>query len=139
MRRRALLISSVVVIVVVVRALMAAPKSQDVERGRYLVHDVAMCVQCHTPRDGQGALVENELLRGAPMPLASPFANQTWAPQVPMIAGLPGGWSETDVAHFLETGLSPSSEYARPPMPPFRMTKDDAAAVAAYLKSLATR
>ena len=27
------------------------------ERGRYLTHSVAMCVQCHSPRDDQGAII----------------------------------------------------------------------------------
>ena len=27
-----------------------------VERGRYLTHDVAMCVQCHSPRDDKGEI-----------------------------------------------------------------------------------
>jgi mono/diheme cytochrome c family protein len=98
-----------------------------------------MCVQCHTPRNDQGAMIQARVLQGAPMPVASPYANQSWAPQAPMIAGLPGGWSADDLAHFLETGISPSGEYARNPMPPFRMTHDDAVAVAAYLQSLPPR
>ena len=39
--------------------------SGEVERGRYLVHHVAMCVQCHSPRDRYGELEQNRLLRGA--------------------------------------------------------------------------
>lgn len=95
-----------------------------------------MCTQCHTPRDDRGAMIEVELLAGAPIPLKSPYPGQAWAPQAPTIAGLPGGWSQADLARFLETGRSPSNELARQPMPPFRMTRADAEAVAAYLKSL---
>ncbi len=61
------------------------------------------------------------------------------APQAPTIAGLPGGWTEQDVVNFLHTGRSPGGEFARAPMPPFRMTNDDAAAIAAFLKSLPAR
>ena len=32
----------------------ATPAQGDIERGRYLVDDVAMCSECHTPRDASG-------------------------------------------------------------------------------------
>ncbi|REK12681.1 MAG: cytochrome C [Planctomycetota bacterium] len=107
-----------------------------VERGKYLVHHVAMCIYCHTPKRSDGSLVEADLLRGAPMPVKSPFEQQRWALKAPSIAGLPGGWSENDLAHFLETREPPTEHMPRPPMPPFRMNPEDAKAVAAYLKSL---
>src|SRR4051812_16166439 len=56
----------------------AAPQPQsaasqgDVVRGDYLVHNVAMCVQCHTPRTHDGTLLMNQQLQGAPMPVSSP-------------------------------------------------------------------
>jgi len=105
-------------------------------RGKYLVMHVAMCVQCHTPRDQQGELDQSRLLQGAPMPLESPFPLQTWAFEAPKIAGLPGGWTEEDLIQLLQTGRGPRGMTPRLPMPPFRMTQEDAAAVAAYLKSL---
>jgi mono/diheme cytochrome c family protein len=107
-----------------------------VERGQYLVHHVAMCIQCHTPRDEDGALVEAELLTGGTIPMLAPYEGLEWALRAPPLAGLPGGWSADDLAGFLETGRSPSDRTARAPMPPFRMSADDARAVAAYLKSL---
>ncbi|HEX4131246.1 MAG TPA: c-type cytochrome [Pirellulales bacterium] len=128
---------------IVALAAAAADKKpsgdRSVERGRYLVEHVAMCGQCHTPRDEQGNPDMRRWLGGAPIPLKSPFASQVWASQAPTIAGLPGGWSEHDVDHFLQTGRSPIGDTARAPMPQFRMTADDAAAVAAYLKSLPIR
>ena len=36
----------------------------------------------------------------------------------------------------LTTGVNPEGHKTIPPMPPFRLNKDDARAVAAYLKSL---
>ena len=36
----------------------------QVERGRYLVNHVAVCVYCHTPRTPEGALDEDKLLSG---------------------------------------------------------------------------
>ena len=109
---------------------------QKIQHGKYLVHHVAMCVQCHTPRDENGELLEDELLQGAPLPVKSPFQYVHWAFQTPKLAGLPGGFSEEDLITLLRTGKRPDGHSPQPPMPPFRMTEEDAAAVAAYLKSL---
>jgi mono/diheme cytochrome c family protein len=117
-------------------ALLQDPKADAVRRGRYLVHDVAMCVQCHSPRDEQGELIDQELLAGARMPVRSPFAQTEWAFRAPRLAGLPGGWSEDELASFLQTGKSPTGRTPRAPMPPFGLTEEDARAVAAYLASL---
>jgi mono/diheme cytochrome c family protein len=94
-----------------------------------------MCVQCHTPRDARGELLADELFRGARMPVRSPF-DEAWAFRAPALAGLPGGWSADDLVRFLRTGVTPTGRTASPPMPPFRMTEEDARAVAAYLGSL---
>lgn len=109
---------------------------QKIQRGKYLVHHVAMCVQCHTPRNENGELLEDELLQGAPLPVKSPYPYVHWAFQTPKLAGLPGGFSEKELITLLQTGKRQDGHTPQPPMPPFRMTKEDAAAVAAYLKSL---
>lgn len=114
----------------------AADKKELVQHGRYLVHQVAMCVHCHTPRTEQGQLDRTRLLQGAPMPIESPFSYETWAFKAPSLAGLPGGWTAEDMIRLLQTGKGPGGERPRPPMPPFRMTREDAAAVATYLQSL---
>lgn len=117
-----------------------APQTQErapagnVERGRYLVHDVAMCVQCHSPRTRQGELIESRLLTGAPMPVESPFPFP-FALAVPQIAGLPG-FTGDDVVTLLTTGRRPDGTVPMPPMPSFRMTREDAQAVVSYLRSL---
>ncbi|MBW3596135.1 MAG: cytochrome c [Planctomycetes bacterium] len=111
-----------------------AKTASPVERGRYLVHHVAMCVVCHSPRTENGRIIEERLLEGAPMPVSSPFPRQTWAFRAPSIAGL-GGFSEEAIVTLLQTGARPNGEAPKPPMPPFRMTEEDARAVVAYLKS----
>jgi mono/diheme cytochrome c family protein len=114
----------------------APPKSASpVERGRYLVHHVAMCVICHTAKTNEGKLITTQLLRGAPMPVPSPYPSQRWAARAPAVAGL-GGFSEDDFVALLTTGSRPNGDPPEPPMPPYRMTEEDARAVAAYLKSL---
>jgi mono/diheme cytochrome c family protein len=122
------------------RPAAAADTSSDreslAERGMYLVHHVAMCIYCHTPRNDEGVPDRQQLLQGAPMPVASPFPRQQWAFQAPKIAGLPGGWTEADMVKFLQSGENSTGRQPKPPMPPFRLTAEDAAAVATYLKSL---
>ena len=112
-----------------------ADRRKQIERGRYLVHDVAQCVQCHTPRNDRGELVERRLLRGAAIPVRSPYNAIPWAFESPQLAGLPG-WSEEEIATLLRTGRRPNGYAPRPPMPTFKMIEQDASAVAAYLMSL---
>ena len=116
------------------RSTHASPTEQ-LQRGQYLVEHVAMCVQCHTPRNAQGELDRTRLLQGAPIPVPAPFPMSRWAFEAPKIAGLPG-WMAEDAMRLLQTGRSARGYVPRPPMPPFRMTQEDAAAVVAYLKSL---
>lgn len=107
----------------------------QIKHGEYIVHHVAMCVQCHSPRDEEGELIETRLLEGAPMPVESPFPNKQWAFRAPTIAGLPG-WRDEDIMALLQTGKRLDGSSPKPPMPPFRLSPEDAAAVVAYLKSL---
>ena len=107
-----------------------------VERGKYLATEVAMCVQCHSPRRSNGDIDSRKLFRGAPVPVASPYRTQPWAFHAPSIAGLPGGWSEADLIMLLTTGKRPRGPKPDAPMPPYKMTVEDASAIAAYLNSL---
>lgn len=107
----------------------------QIERGRYLVHESAMCVQCHSPRDRRGELDESRLLTGGPIPFKSPWPGaRRWAFQAPNLRNVLG-YTETEWIHFLGTGIRPSGDRPRPPMPPYRMNAEDAAAIYAYLKS----
>jgi mono/diheme cytochrome c family protein len=117
-------------------AVVRAQTPNPVERGKYLVEHVAMCIQCHTPRNEDGELIRSKLLKGAVIPLKSPFPNKPWAIRAPDIAGLAGAWSETEIVTFLETGARPDGTHPQQPMPPFRLSRTDAAAIAAFLRSL---
>ena len=108
---------------------------QSVEHGKYIVHHVAMCVMCHTPRDEGGRLLESQLLEGGAIPVTSPYPNQHWALQAPAIKGL-GGFTEDNIVHLLTSGQLLDGYQPQSPMPPFRMTEEDARAVVAYLNSL---
>lgn len=107
----------------------------NIAHGEYIVHQVAMCVQCHSPRDDKGRLNRSRLLRGAPMPVESPYATSVWATRAPSIAGMPG-YSEAQGIHFLTTGQTRRGDTPLAPMPPFRMSNEDARDVVAYLKSI---
>ncbi len=105
-----------------------------VARGEYLANRVAMCVQCHSPRDASGAIRMSEKFRGGAIPFKSPWPDSEWAYQAPSLAGLPGFTDEQIVA-LLSQGRATGRPTPRSPMPAFRMSQDDAAAIAAYLRS----
>lgn len=106
-----------------------------VARGKYLVHQVAHCVQCHTPRDASGNLIESRLLTGAPIPVDGPGYAEPWAAASASIAGL-GNYEQTYVFYLLTHGHKPDGTVPQAPMPHFRLTDRDARAVIAYLNSL---
>ncbi len=113
----------------------AAAADPLVERGRYLVHDVALCVQCHSPRDENGNLVESKLLTGGRILFASPFPGRPWAYHAPNIRGMIG-YTEPEGIRLLTEGLTRGGTPPLPPMHRFHMSREDARAVVAYLKSL---
>ncbi len=115
------------------RRVFAATKG-DRDRGEYIVNKVAMCVQCHSPRDGNGALVKSQLLKGAPIPVSSPYSNAPWATRAPNISGLPG-YSDEAAIRLLTEGKTRRGSRPQAPMPPFRLTLEDAEAVVAYLRT----
>ena len=118
----------------------AVKKTQnaEIERGRYLVEEVAKCTECHTPRLAGGQLDQSAWLQGAPIWITPvrPIAN--WAQNAPPIAGLPG-LTEAEAERVLEQGMGPEGEALRPPMYIYHMTHEDAKAIIAYLNSLPRR
>jgi mono/diheme cytochrome c family protein len=107
----------------------------DVARGKYLVEGVAMCGQCHTPRNSEGNPDRSRWLQGGPVPYQPSTAMSDWPQMVPRIGGTPPA-PDTDMVKLLTTGIWTTGTTLRLPMPPFRMTVADAEAVLAYLKSL---
>lgn len=116
-------------------AIPGPPTKAEVERGRYLVEEIAKCPECHTPRKPDGELEAGAWLRGAPIwikPVA-PIAN--WVDRAPALAGLPS-FTEAQAEKVLEDGTGPNGEALRPPMHIYHMAPADARAIVAYLKSL---
>ena len=93
-----------------------------------------MCVQCHSPRDLRGALIAQEQLKGGSVPVGSPSWASAWAMRTPALAGLPG-FTDEQIVMLLTEGRAGDRPPPMPPMPPFRMTKEDASAIVAYLRS----
>jgi mono/diheme cytochrome c family protein len=106
----------------------------DVARGKYLVEGVAMCGQCHTPRDANGALDRSRWLEGAAVPWMPAQARPDWPLLAPRIGGTPPA-SDADIIKLLTTGIWTNGQQLRFPMMPFRMSEADAKAVIAYLKT----
>jgi mono/diheme cytochrome c family protein len=108
----------------------------EIARGKYFVEQVAMCVECHTPRDSSGRLLRGKYLEGAPVPVKSPsYPNMRWAVRAPAIAGLPGYTAEQGL-RLLTEGIAADGRRPDLPMPRFRFSRADAEAIVAYLKSL---
>lgn len=106
-----------------------------IERGRYIVEGVAMCERCHTERDERGNPDRANWLMGGAVQTQPTYPQPNWATREPRIAGTPPG-SDEEFIRLLTTGISRTGMPPNPPMPPFRMTREDAQAVLAYLKSL---
>ena len=107
-----------------------------VARGRYLVEDIGLCGDCHTPRDDKGEPVKDQWLKGATLDFKPIAPVPVWADKAPAIAGLPG-WEDGAAIKFLMTGIAYNQLPRRPPMPQYRFNVQDAQAIVAYLKSLA--
>lgn len=119
-----------------------APTS-GIERGRYLVDHVSLCGDCHTPRNALGVPDRSLYLAGASAetgPLGEEIPNITPDPETGI-----GNWSREEIAELLLSGIKPDFDNVQGLMnevirgTPFGfkdMTREDALAVADYLKSI---
>ena len=111
------------------------PTRGDAAHGRYLAENVAMCVQCHTPREANGELIRTRAFAGAAVPVNRPSQFLVWAEFAPRIAGLPQ-YSEDQMLTLLMTGVGREGKPLRAPMPTFKMTRQDAEDIVAFLKTV---
>jgi mono/diheme cytochrome c family protein len=107
----------------------------DVARGKYIVESVAVCGQCHTPRDSEGNPDRSHWLQGSALPYLPAKPDTDWPLTAPRIGGNPPA-SDADMVKLLTTGIWTTGNRLRFPMPLFRMDPKDAKAVVAYLKSV---
>lgn len=106
-----------------------------VERGQYIVENIGMCEECHTPRDENGNLDESRRLEGAPIWIQPVHPMTNWANRAPALAGFVG-FTDAQGEDILERGIGPNGIAIQPPMHIFHMNQADAQAVIAYLRSL---
>ena len=116
----------------------AASNDNRVARGKYIVEGVAMCGMCHTPRTDSGETDSARSLDGAAVWLLPAHPAGNWPLKAPRIAGTPPA-SDDDMVRLLMTGIWTDGTRLRPPMPQFRMSREDAEAVVRYLRSLTPR
>jgi mono/diheme cytochrome c family protein len=114
------------------------PPQSGVERGRYLVEHVALCGDCHTPRNFIGIPQRSLYMAGAKRgPLGEEMPNITPDKETGI-----GDWSRNDIAEILLTGTKPDLDIVQGLMAEVveagykNMKRDDALAIADYLKSI---
>jgi mono/diheme cytochrome c family protein len=115
-------------------ATAPAAAGAQIQRGKYLVENVAVCAECHTPKTDKGDYDRTQWLAGNLLDF-KPTVLMPFAAVAPPIAGMPG-FTDEQALKFLETGIDLTGKRAMPPMPPYRFNHDDALAVLAYLRSL---
>jgi mono/diheme cytochrome c family protein len=120
------------------RTTKTSGAAENIARGKYIVEGVAGCGYCHTPRDKNGDPDRTKWLAGAPVFYEPAQPLLGWPITAPRLAGLPPG-SDAEIIALLTTSVSRTGQTPRWPMPRFHMTRADAEAVLAYLKSLNSR
>jgi len=117
-----------------------APKS-SIDRGRYLTDHVSLCGDCHTPRNFLGVPRLALYLAGMKVgPLGDEIPNITPDTQTGI-----GEWSRDEIADLTLTGIRPNLDNVQGLMEEViegtsrgykNMTREDALAIADYLKSI---
>jgi mono/diheme cytochrome c family protein len=138
------------VVLALLYVLIAYPKSEPpadlevamtpttIERGRYLFHNLAQCVECHAMRDTDAPgspIVEGGLGK----------ENMSWveegAPFFPpnITPAALGNWTDGEIARAISSGIRKDGKALFPAMPydAYRvMSREDLEALIAYLRSL---
>ena len=118
--------------------VLADEVSQGIERGKYLV-TVMDCAGCHMPRGANGIPMAEKGLSGGNVGFEIPGMGIFWPSNLtPDETGL-GSFSEAEIASTIRTGVRPDGRTLAPVMPTpsyAALNDEDAAAIAAFLKSL---
>jgi mono/diheme cytochrome c family protein len=116
-------------------------KSDEWNRGAYIVTGPAHCGECHSPRNFFGAVDNSQALTGTnagPDGKAVPGITQHEKRGI-------GGWSKEDIAYMLDSGMLPDGDFIGGAMSEVieysssHWTDADREAVAEYLLSLPAR
>jgi nicotinate dehydrogenase subunit B len=108
-------------------------KSEQWNRGAYLIESLGHCSACHSPRNALGAEQRTAYLAGG-------FAEGWEAPPLTSLSHAPIPWSEDELFAYLRTGQSRYHGVAAGPMAPVvrdlkALPEQDIRAMAVYLNS----
>lgn len=122
-------------------AFAALVHAQDGQaaRGKYLVENVGLCGDCHTPKLPTGQPDQSRFLKGATLDFQPMHPIPKWngkAPDITPQGAVSKRWGEDGLRKFLQTSLNPRGHPADPPMPSYKFSAQDAESVVAYLKTL---
>lgn len=116
--------------------VVAPPATDRVKYGEYLAN-VGHCMECHTPRDGQGMPQHNRLGAGG-MVFKGPWGTSVARNLTPDSTGLKD-WTDAQISTAVRGGVDRNGNPYRPPMA-FGFYKNisdaDMGALIAYLRSL---
>lgn len=112
-------------------------RSDEWNRGSYLVRGFGHCSACHAPRNLLGAVRDEQALGGAPIPMQDWYAPALNSPAEAGVAD----WPVQQVVQLLKTGVAPRGSVLGPMADVvYRSTQhlrdDDLRAIAVYLQSL---
>ncbi len=105
--------------------------SSEWQRGAYLTNALAHCAECHTPRTMTGALDTAARFKGA-------MIGRYEAPDITPAALAQRGWTASDLASLLATGIAPQGSAYADMFPVVHnstryLTREDNAALVRYL------
>jgi mono/diheme cytochrome c family protein len=111
-------------------------KSDEWNRGAYLVNGPGHCAECHSSRNRFGAIVQATRFAGGPDP-----EGKGWVPNITQAEDGLGKWSKAEIAELLKTGFTPSFDNVGGSMAAVvrnmaQLPDADRLAMAEYLKSL---
>jgi mono/diheme cytochrome c family protein len=103
-------------------------------RGAYLANAPSHCAECHSPRNALGGIIERQRFAGGPS-----MDGEGWIPNITQ-AGI-GSYSVGDIEGILDNGVNPDGDTVGGDMAAVvrntgQLSKEDRAAIAAYIKSL---
>ena len=110
----------------------------EIDRGKYLAEQAAECQRCHTRRLVTGQLDRSVWLKGAILRVRDNPAGPRIIAAPDITAGGPfwRQWARPGMVRFLATGRTPDEKPLNAMMPHYRLRRDDAEAITAYLGSL---
>jgi mono/diheme cytochrome c family protein len=141
MKRLVIALVTAAAVVAIAMGLVKTGNANDpqVERGRYLA-TLASCTDCHTPGYFFGKPDTTRYLGGSEVGFEVPGLGVFHGPNLTpdKETGI-GDWTSEQIVVAMQTGVRPDGRVLAPAMP-WRalasLTKSDAFAIAAYLKSL---